>query len=72
MKKRDIIEYLVIFINEFARHFHIGTKESYQYLRDYKALDFLESQYEVAHTMGFSYMIDAMAAYCRKNGGTLS
>jgi len=36
------------------------------------ALDFLEKQYDVAHTMGFPYMVDAMTEYCKRNGGYLS
>ena len=71
MLERNKIEYLVIFIGEFARHFNIGTHQAYQYLQTFKALDFLENQYDVAHTMGFNYMVDAMAEYCRKHGGNL-
>ena len=71
MKQRDKIEYLVIFINEFAKRFGLGTRQTFKYLQQYKALSFLECQYDVAHTMSFAYMVDAMADYCRKNGGTL-
>ena len=72
MDVRDKIEYLVIFIGEFARHHNINVRDTYLYLRKYKALDFLEQQYEVAHTMGFRYMVDAMTDYCKRNGGYLS
>lgn len=72
MNYRDKIEYLVIFIGEFAQHHHINVSQTYSYLHQYKALDFLEQQYEVAHTMGFGYMVDAMTDYCKRNGGYLS
>ena len=72
MNVRDIREYLVIFIGEFAHHHHLNVRQTYQYLRQYKALDFLEQQYEVAHTMGFEYMVNAMTEYCKRNGGYLS
>ena len=72
MNVRDRIEYLVIFIGEFAHYHHLNLCQTYQYLRQYKALDFLEQQYEVAHTMGFEYMVNAMTDYCKRNGGYLS
>ena len=71
MKVRDKIEYLVVFIGEFAKRYGLGVRQSYQYLRQYKALDFLEQQYDVAHTMGFEYMVNAMSDYCQRNGGNL-
>lgn len=71
MKQRDIIEYLVIFIDEFAKAFGMDSTHAFRYLYRFKALAFLENQYEVAHTLGFPYMVDAMAKFCRKNGGTL-
>lgn len=72
MLERNKIEYLVIFIGEFARHFNLGIQQTYHYLQTYKALDFLERQYDVAHTMGFEYMVDAMADYCKRHGGKLA
>ena len=71
MNTKDKIEYLVIFIGEFARQYKISVGQSYQYLRQYKALDFLEQQYDVAHTMGFAYMVNTMSEYCKRNGGNL-
>lgn len=72
MDCRDRIEYLVVFIGEFAQHHHMNIRQKYLYLRQYMALDFLEKQYDVAHTMGFPYMVDAMTEYCKRNGGYLS
>lgn len=71
MNVRDRIEYLVIFIGEFAQRHHLSIRQTYQYLHQYQALDFLEQQYDVAHTMGFPYMVNAMTDYCRRNGGQL-
>lgn len=72
MNIRDRIEYLVIFIGEFAQQHQMNIRQTYQYLRQYKALDFLEQQYDIAHTMSFPYMVNAMTDYCKKNGGYLS
>ena len=43
-------EYIVIFISEFARRFGLSAVQAYRYLNRYKAIDFLDEQYNVAHT----------------------
>lgn len=42
-------EYIVIFISEFARRFGLSAAQAYRYLNRYKAIDFLDEQYNVAH-----------------------
>ena len=69
---QDKAEYLVIFINEFARHFGLSAVQAYRYLSRYKAIDFLEEQYNVAHTQGFDDMVQNMAHYCQRYGGALA
>lgn len=54
MDNRNKIEYIVIFISEFAQRYKLSLQESYRYLKKYKALLFLEDQYEIAHTMVIS------------------
>lgn len=71
MDNRNKIEYIVIFISEFAQSYKLSLQESYRYLKKYKALLFLEDQYEIAHTMSYQYMIESMSALCRRNGGNL-
>ena len=71
MNKRDIIEYLVVFVDSFAKMHRMDNRQSFLYLQHYGALDFLEQQYNVAHTMGFNYMVNAMTDYCKRNGGDL-
>lgn len=67
----DKAEYLVIFINEFARHYGLSAVQAYRYLNRYKAIDFLDEQYNVAHTQSFDDMVQNMAGYCRRFGGAL-
>jgi len=64
-------EYIVIFISEFARHFGLSAVQAYRYLNRYKAIDFLDEQYNVAHTQSFEDMVQNMAGYCRRHGGAL-
>lgn len=71
MDSKNKIEYIVIFISEFARYYKLSLQESYHYLKKYNALLFLEDQYEIAHTMSYQYMIESMTAFCKRNGGNL-
>ena len=65
-------EYIVIFISEFARRFGLSTVQAYSYLNRYKAIDFLDEQYNIAHTQSFEDMVQNMAGYCQRHGGALA
>lgn len=65
------VEYIVIFISEFARRFGLSAVQAYRYLNRYKAIDFLNEQYNVAHTQSFEDMVQNMAGYCQRHGGAL-
>jgi len=65
-------EYIVIFISKFARRFGLSTVQAYSYLNRYKAIDFLDEQYNIAHTQSFEDMVQNMAAYCQRHGGALA
>ena len=69
---KDKTEYLVIFINEFARRYQLTAKQAYRYLFRYKAIAFLCDQYHVAHTFGFETMVEDIADYCRSFGGAIA
>ena len=69
---KEKTEYLVIFVNEFARRYQLTAKQAYRYLSRYKAIDFLCDQYHVAHTLSFDSMVEDMATYCRRFGGAIA
>ena len=53
-------EYIVIFISEFARRFSLSAVQAYRYLNRYKAIDFLDEQYNVAHTQSFRILLGTL------------
>ena len=69
---KDKTEYLIIFVNEFARRYQLTAKQAFRYLSRYKAIDFLCNQYNVAHTQSFDSMVEDMATYCRRFGGAIA
>lgn len=70
-KEKNIINYIVICINEFAKQCKITSKEAYLYLRDYKGIEFLKENYEAEHTVGLDDAIDDLKQVCIKNGGDI-
>ena len=69
--EKDKTEYIVAFVSEFAKKYKLSEKEAFNYLDRFKAVDFLERQYNIAHTLSFSQMVSDVAFFCRKNGGEL-
>ena len=70
--QKQMIDYFVICVNEFAAHFGLTEKDAMLYLDKYKGLDFLEEFYDVEHTFSFEDTVLALAQICRKNGGNLA
>ena len=68
---RDIIEYTIALVNEFAKRFGLTEKQAYRYIRMYQGVAFVEQHYGIMHTLDFDEAVDSVAAYCRKNGGKL-
>ena len=64
-------EYIVIFISEFARRYGLSAAQAYRYLNRYKAINFLDEHYNVAHTQSFEDMVHNRAGYCQRHGGAL-
>ena len=70
-KDKDITEYLVVFVVEFAKHFGLELTQSFNYLNQYGAMLLLEKQYAYVHTQSFESIIDEVAGYCQRKGGNL-
>ena len=68
---RDIIEYIIALVNEFAKRFGLTEKQAYKYIRMYRWVAFVEQHYGIMHTLDSDEAVDSVAAYCRKNGGKL-
>ena len=68
---RDIIEYIIALVNEFAKRFGLSEKQAYRYIRVHKGIAFIEQNYGIIHTLDFNEAVDSVALYCRKAGGKL-
>ena len=68
---RDIFEYIIALVNEFAKRFGLSDKQAYQYIRIHNGVAFIEQNYGIIHTLDFDEAVDSVAIYCRRSGGEL-
>ena len=68
---KDISEYIVALISAFASHYVISEVEAYRYLSRYGAIKVAHDYYDVMHTQSFDDMVQSMATFCHRNGGSL-
>ncbi len=68
---RDILEYTIALVSEFAKRFSLSDVQAFHYLKFHKGIKFIEEHYGVIHTLDFSEAVDSVAIYCRKTGGAL-
>lgn len=65
------IRYINMCIVEFGKKFGMTAQLSYQYLKKYKGLSFLEKCYEAEHLLSLEEALSDLKVYCKRNGGTL-
>ncbi len=69
-EERDILDYIVVCISEFADNYGLKLKDAYMYLRNYKGIDFLREFYDVEHTLSFADAVEDLTTVCLQNGGS--
>ena len=70
-KVRDIIEYIVAVVSEFASKFGLTEKQAYRYINFHNGIVFLRENYAIIHTLDFNEAVESVAMYCRRSGGEL-
>ena len=71
-EQSNIIEYLICVIGAFARQFSLTNAKAYQYLREFKGLDFLTRHYGVEHTQSIEDAVEDCTIVCQRHGGALA
>lgn len=66
---KEMIEYIVIAISEFAKRNVLTVKEASNYLLRFKGIDFLEQCYPAEHTLSVNDWIEDVTIVCKRNGG---
>ncbi len=68
---KDISEYIVALIAAFASHYKMTDIEAYKYLHRFGAIKVAHDFYDVMHTQPMDDMVQSMASYCNRKGGSL-
>lgn len=65
------IEYIIMLIKLFARHFGLSFQQAYRYVSIHQGIEYAEQHYNVLHTLSFDDQVEGLATYCHKKGGAL-
>lgn len=65
------IEYIIMLIKLFARHFGLSFLQAYRYVSIHQGIEYAEQHYNVLHTLSFEDQVEGLATYCHKKGGAL-
>lgn len=65
------IEYIIMLIKLFARHFGLSFQQAYRYVNIHQGIEYAEQHYNVLHTLSFEDQVEGLATYCHKKGGAL-
>ncbi len=68
---RDLLEYIIALVDEFARKFGLSDRQAYNYIHSHKGVNFIEQNYGIIHTLSIEEAVDSIVAYCRRQGGSL-
>ena len=71
MSPMDKIRYINLCIVEFGRKFRMPINVAFNYLKQHKALEFIDRHYSAQHLLPLDDTLRDLQAYCRKNGGTI-
>lgn len=67
----DKIRYINMCITQFGKKFGMPSDMSFNYLKEHKALEFLDECYAAEHLLALDDAIDDMLIISRRNGGTI-
>lgn len=70
-EQRNLINYTVACVNEFAREHKLSVKEAFHYLLHFHGISFIKENYDIEHTLPFDTVIEDLGIFCKKNGGRI-
>ncbi len=70
-KEKNILEFLVALVAEFAARLDISQDVAYNYIREYHGLEYYLKHYNILHTLSFEENVEDLIQVCANNGGQL-
>jgi len=63
--------YYVMCVSAFSRVKNMSQKDAYNYLEEFKCIDFLEDCYDAEHQLSIDDAVDDLTTICKNNGGAI-
>jgi hypothetical protein len=65
------VHYYIMCVSAFAKAKEIGQIDAFNYLNQYKGIEFLVDCYEAEHTLSIDDAVEDLTIVCKNNGGTI-
>ncbi len=72
MEIHNKVEYIIAIVSEFAKAKRLTDSQAYRYLQRFKAISFINTHYDIAHTLRMEDVLEDLTAYCRRQGGAIT
>lgn len=70
-EQKKMINFTVACVNEFAQKHNLSTKEAFQYLFQFKGIEFIKENYEVEHLLSLDAVVEDLFILCKRNGDAM-
>jgi len=70
-KTRDVVDYIAFMVNEFAAAHQLTATQSFEYMKRYGAISFLDEFYDVEHCENPAVTLRDINQLCHREGGLL-
>jgi len=65
------VQYYVLCVSAFSNKKNLNRCEAYNYLYEYKGIDFLIECYDAEHTLSLDNAVEDLTRVCKNNGGSI-
>lgn len=71
MASLNQVHYYIMYVSAFAKDKKINQAAAFNYLDQYKGIEFLVDCYEAEHTLSIDNAVEDLTIVCKNNGGTI-
>ena len=71
MDNIDRIHYFILCVSAFSEKKGLAGRDAFNYLYNYKGIDFLVDCYDAEHTLSLDDAVDDLTLVCKNNGGNI-
>lgn len=66
------IAFTVMIVRDFGDLHHLTPRQAHNYLRQHKAMDYIDQFYDVEHTLSPADTVATLGVITKRNGGQLA